>query len=213
MRVAEIFSSIHGECNGHLQGRVVSFIRLSGCNLRCYYCDTEETQSKEYGKEISILEICCEIDRLGNRHVCITGGEPLLSPSISELLHELWYKGYKISVETNGTISITPYFRYVDSFVVDFKSQSTGYSNRMRFENYIHLRKSDVIKFVVANEEDVSAAKSYMDRIERYGTNATYALSPVYDQLKEDELYELIRKYGINNAVLSLQIHKFAGFC
>jgi len=123
MFVAELFESFHGETNGHHQGRVVTFIRLSGCNLKCPYCDTKETWDQLYGENVSPAEILDMVKNFGHKHICITGGEPLMhKEEVLELLHVLWWEGYKISVETNGTIDITPFHRYVESFVVTYQA-------------------------------------------------------------------------------------------
>ena len=111
MFVADIFESFHGEVNGHHQGRLVTFIRLSGCNLRCPYCDTKETWDQLYGECLSPLQILDRVKKFGNSHICLTGGEPLIGDKsvLVDLLHILSENGFKISVETNGTISITPF--------------------------------------------------------------------------------------------------------
>lgn len=211
MKVAEIFPSIHGECNGHHQGRRVTFVRFSGCNLKCYYCDTPETQSFGYGEEMSRNGIIARVIKIGLPHVCLTGGEPLIAPGIELLLHDLWDRGFKISVETNGTVDISPYFRYVESFVVDFKTISTGYYDKMVDQNYQKLRKSDVVKFVVANTDDIEDAKACMDEYIVQGSKATFAFSPVHGKMDPKTLYDYLEAYGIDNAVLSLQIHKLIG--
>ncbi len=208
MHIAEIFSSIHGECNGHHQGRIVTFIRISGCNLKCYYCDTAETQDSSFGTDSTIGEIMDVIESYKNKYICITGGEPLLSPDIKQLLSALWHEGYKISVETNGTQDITPYFRYVDSFIIDYKTESTGYSPKMLKENYIHLRKKDVVKFVVANSDDITYALFIKERAELQGCKCVFAFSPVADKMTAEQLADSLIKRKVRNAVLSLQLHK-----
>lgn len=204
MNVAEIFESIHGECNGHHQGRLVTFIRLSGCNLKCSYCDTPETQDFGFGKEMLIIDIVKAVRDLGNEYICITGGEPLVRDYVDFLLHQLWEEGFHISLETNGTIDISPYFRYVESFIVDFKFE---YSNRMIRSNYEKLRSTDVIKFVV-KEQDFFTAIGVKMGIEEAGTNVIFAFSPVSDSLDAADLANLLITNQVRNAVLSLQIHK-----
>lgn len=208
MRVAEIFSSIHGECNGHHQGRIVTFVRLSGCNLKCYYCDTKETQDPEFGEEIAIEEVLRKIGSFKNKYICITGGEPLLSHQIEMLLYALWNEGFKISIETNGTIDITPYFRYVDSFVIDYKLKSTKYSELMVYQNYVHMRDTDIVKFVVANKSDLMQALSVKERLEFDNVKGIYAFSPVEGKYTAKDIYKEFEKRSVYNAVLSLQIHK-----
>lgn len=212
LQVAEIFSSIHGEVNGHHQGRMVTFIRLSGCNLSCFYCDTKHTQDINYGKLMSVSKIIENVNKEENTHVCITGGEPLLQ-DISILLEVLYTEGYKVSIETNGSIDITPYFEYDVSFVIDYKCLSSGHDIDMKFSNYTRLRKNDVIKFVIANENDIAVSKNFLEVLnEETQCNAIIAFSPLTNLITSRTLYNLIRKYKIKNAVLSVQIHKLIEF-
>ena len=90
MRIAEIFESIHGECNGHHQGRLVTFVRVAGCNLKCNWgngviCDTPDTQDASNGKEVTEDYVINRVRSIGNKYVCITGGEPLMNKSIEIL--------------------------------------------------------------------------------------------------------------------------------
>ena len=216
MRIVEIFESIHGECNGHHQGRLVTFVRVAGCNLKCNWgngviCDTPDTQDASNGKEVTEDYVINRVRSIGNKYVCITGGEPLMNKSIEILLSRLWAHGYNISVETNGSYDITPYFRYVDSFVIDYKGPSTGYQNKMILRNHLRLRPSDVIKFTIANEEDLYNAIRIKNKAEFSGTKCIFAFSPIEKLMSIQELLTLLKIRKVSDAVLSVQLHKIIG--
>ncbi|MCP4373529.1 MAG: 7-carboxy-7-deazaguanine synthase QueE, partial [Deltaproteobacteria bacterium] len=178
MYVAEIFESFHGEVNGHHQGRAVTFIRLSGCNLRCAYCDTQETWDRLYGTNLNPAQILDIVVYKGRKHVCITGGEPLArdKDELLALIHILSENGYRISVETNGTLDISPYAKFVDSFVIDYKVKG---SLPFLHSNLVNLRKTDIIKFVVGNVEEVQFSLGIKKMIEKdYPSKVLYAFSP-----------------------------------
>ena len=219
MFIAEIFESFHGEVNGHHQGRIVTFIRLSGCNLKCPYCDTKETWDPLYGENLSLFQILNKLKQLGHKHICLTGGEPLLYKiAVRDLLHLLWGMGYHISVETNGTIDITPFFRYVESFVIDYKMYIIPSHEQRVKSNYYNLRSSDVIKFVVKDKADAIQAFYIKRELELESISnlsdadgPIYAFSPIMPGLSAKELANLLIKEKVYNSVLSLQIHKIIG--
>lgn len=218
MFVADIFESFHGEVNGHHQGRVVTFIRLSGCNLRCSYCDTKETWDQLYGENLSPLLILNRVKELGHKHVCITGGEPLLDKTaVLDLMHILSEEGYRISVETNGTQSITPFVRFVDSFVIDWKIPvgSVKFENPFLESNLVNLRDTDIIKFVVRDEDDVILGIKIMEIIirDKYKSNALVAFSPIISEdFSPTDLADLLLYHKAKDCILSVQIHKIIDF-
>lgn len=214
MFIAEIFESFHGEVNGHHQGRIVTFIRISGCNLKCPYCDTKETWDHLYGENISPLIILNKVRDIGHKHICLTGGEPLLHKSeVLDLLNVLWSEGYKISVETNGTIDITPFFKYVESFVIDYKMNLVPDSVKRITSNYQRLRNTDVIKFVIKDKEEAIQAFYIKKTLEPIfdSSRVVFAFSPVMPGLPAKELAILLINHKVHNSVLSLQIHKIIG--
>ncbi len=218
MFVADIFESFHGEVNGHHQGRIVTFIRLSGCNLRCSYCDTKETWDKLYGENLSPLLILNRVKELGHKHVCITGGEPLLDKAaVLDLMHILSEEGYRISVETNGTISITPFVRFVDSFIIDWKIPPRPFKGKNLFleSNLVNLRNTDIIKFVVMDEDDVILGIKLTEIIirDKYKSNTLVAFSPIISEdFLPKHLANALLYHKAKNCILSVQIHKLIDF-
>lgn len=158
--VNSIYPAFMGECNKYGIGSPCTFIRLAGCNLRCYYktkghfCDTPEALNGDAGDVMEIDEILQAVNSYENKLICLTGGEPLLL-NVAPLLQELSFEGYNVVVETNGSRSIIPY-RHIRnvSFVVDIKVPSTGEHNKMHFSNYLYMDEDDFVKFVLDTEED-----------------------------------------------------------
>lgn len=211
MYVSEISEGFHGGVNGHHQGRVVTSIRLSGCNLACSYCDTAHTQDPKHGRDMNVPDIVAAATNFGHKHICLTGGEPLLHKTeVLDLLSYLWHLGYKISVETNGTIDITPFFRYVESFVIDYKMGMLHECTKRILSAYCNLREKDVIKFVVKDEEEAMQAFFIKEHLESNSTSgkAIFAFSPIEPNLSAKRLAELLLQNKVRNSVISLQIHK-----
>lgn len=219
LRVNTIYPAFMGEVNTHGIGVPCVFVRLAGCNLRCYLetkgtlCDTPEALEMKSGKDMSVSEIVDTVKRLGRKIVCLTGGEPLMQ-DVKELLTELSNNGYFVVVETNGSKSIAPY-RHIRnvSFVVDVKSASSGESERMLEENYALLDEKDFLKFVVDTKEDVTEFERWMfvhDYINCNVAVGTFWGSEVtYGEL----IKELIRFYNVAWQVpvhLNMQAHKMA---
>lgn len=160
LRVNTIYPAFMGEVNVHGIGAPCTFVRLAGCNLRCYnktkgiLCDTPEALSPNSGKHLLVPDIVKEVIKLGNKVVCLTGGEPLMQ-DVTELLTELSNIGFSVVVETNGSRIVLPY-RHIRNvtFVVDVKSGSSGESEKMLEENYALLDEGDFVKFVLDTEED-----------------------------------------------------------
>lgn len=158
MIVNEIFFSLQGE--GKDIGRPAVFIRLTGCNLRCRWCDT--TYAFYDGREMEIDAIMEDVKKYGIKRVCITGGEPLLQKDeLALLVDELLKGGYEISIETNGSLPID----WIDERVMismDWKTPSSGESKKMLEDNLTNLRKKDQLKFVIADDRDYGYAKKFL---------------------------------------------------
>lgn len=158
--VNNIYPAFMGECNKYGIGSPCTFIRLAGCNLRCYhktkgcFCDTPEALNADAGNAMQIDEILQAVNSYENKLICLTGGEPLML-DVAPLLQELSFEGYNVVVETNGSRSIMPY-RHIRnvSFVVDIKVPSTGENDKMHFSNCLYMDENDFVKFVLDTEED-----------------------------------------------------------
>ncbi len=161
MRIIEIFHSIQGE--GPWTGVRTSFVRTAGCNLRCTWCDTPYSFGP--GTERSLPSILSEVAGHGTRHVCLTGGEPLLQPEGPALVRSLSEQGYTVVVETGGSLNIRPYQTAATVHVsLDVKLPSSGMQDRMFEENWGYLRKEDVVKMVILDRADYEAAKLFLER-------------------------------------------------
>jgi 7-carboxy-7-deazaguanine synthase len=155
--VTEIFHSLQGETS--LSGVPFAFIRLTGCNLRCTYCDS--SYSFKGGRKMTIPEILAVIRPFGVRHVLLTGGEPLLQRQTPTLLQTLRDSGYEVSIETHGEVSIETIAGRA-RVVMDIKAPSSGMSRGGFERNLPHLRPSDEVKFVIASEEDYRFARDWV---------------------------------------------------
>ena len=159
--VKEIFHSLQGESS--LSGLRFAFIRLSGCNLRCSYCDSSYTFKG--GTRMSIRGILEAVRPYDVNHVLITGGEPLLQRPVPHLLKELKDAGYEVSIETHGEISIE-FVTEQARIIMDIKTPSSGMNRMNFFKNFKWLKPSDEIKFVIASEQDYDWAKELLNQHE-----------------------------------------------
>jgi 7-carboxy-7-deazaguanine synthase len=152
--VNEIFYSLQGE--GSDVGMPAIFIRLTGCNLRCSYCDT--TYAFFEGKEISVDDIIGTLKTWPCTRVCVTGGEPLLQENLPHLIDRLVNMGYAVGVETNGSVDVTTLTRRSVTVKMDVKLPSSGEEEAMLPENIDRLRPCDDLKFVIGNRRDYDRA-------------------------------------------------------
>ncbi len=173
MKINEMFLSIQGE--GIYIGVPMFFIRLTGCNLRCEWCDTKYAFYE--GEDMGIEEIMRRVRNAGVEWVCITGGEPLLQDDVYKLIDALLKEGHRVLLETNGSISIEN-LPTEENLVVslDIKTPSSRMENAMRFENLDYLGPKDFVKFVIADERDFEYAKGI---IERYKIEQDIVFQPV----------------------------------
>ena len=202
LQVNEFFYSIQGESN--CAGLPCAFVRLSGCNLRCRYCDT--TYAYHGGKTMQIDQIAKQLERYGCRRVSITGGEPLIQPETPALILELLKKGYLVSMETNGSQDI----RDIDSgctLVMDLKCPSSGMQDSNRLENIQYLKSSDQIKFVISDREDYLFAQDIVMKLASQLDGANILFSPTYGTMAPDRLAAWILSDGID-VRLQLQLHR-----
>jgi 7-carboxy-7-deazaguanine synthase len=154
LRVNEIFKSIQGESS--YAGIPSVFVRLTGCNLRCSYCDT--TYAYDEGTEMSVNEILSTIKGYDCKNVCITGGEPLLQSSVNKLINLLNKNRYKIFVETGGSINIDMLPKAVTR-IMDIKCPDSGMDKEMDWKNIERLKARDEVKFIISSKKDYDWAK------------------------------------------------------
>lgn len=203
MKVIEIFDSIDGE--GKFAGCLATFIRLSGCNLRCVYCDT--TYAFSGGTEMSIDEIMGKVQAIGNTHVTLTGGEPLIHKDIKQLIFRLCECGYIVNIETNGAVDISEYLDMPVIITLDYKTISSGVNEHMLLDNIKQLRKQDVLK-IVCCESDFS---DILGMLLSTPVSASVYLSPIYGKINPVELVgfaKKLRSFGIYDVKIQLQLHK-----
>lgn len=199
--VNEIFYSIQGESTQ--AGRPCAFIRLTGCNLRCTWCDT--VYAFYEGHSASVTHLLSEVERLGCRFVEITGGEPLLQKEVYTLMQELLRRDYEVAVETGGSVSIEQVPEGVKR-IVDIKCPGSGMADRNYWDNLNYLREGDELKFVLLDREDYLWAKN---EIESRGLAGRCPLlfSPVQGQLEPGKLARWMLK-DRSPAQLQIQLHR-----
>lgn len=199
--VTEIFYSIQGESS--YQGRPCVFVRLTGCDLRCSWCDT--TYAFSGGERMTLEQIVERVGRFRCSLVEVTGGEPLLQPQAPALITLLADSGYQVLVETGGHRDIS----VVDPravVVLDIKCPDSGMSDRNDWQNLERLRPHDEVKFVVASRHDYDWAKEVLQRHPAL-RNHTVLFSPVWSQLSPADLAAWILADRLD-ARLQLQLHK-----
>lgn len=204
MKINEIFFSIQGE--GKQMGLPTIFIRATGCNLRCSYCDTKYAFYE--GKEMMIEEIIGEVKKYPCTRICLTGGEPLLQDESVDLANELLDSGYEILVETNGSIDISNFLKKIKEenrkkllISLDIKCPSSGMHKKMFFENIHHLSPKDQLKFVIGEREDYDYAK---DIVEKYEPECEVIFQPYRNAHK---IAEWILKEGLRVRI-GIQLQK-----
>ena len=201
LRINEIFHSLQGEADA--VGYPTVFVRLTGCPLRCQYCDTEYAfHAGEWQDLGTIIE---EVRRFATRHVCVTGGEPLAQPNCLKLLTRLCDEGFEVSLETSGALDIGPVDTRV-SRVVDVKTPGSQEAERNRLENFGLLTEQDQLKFVICSRSDYDWSKGYL---QEHGLSARCRIlfSPSYGQLPAATLAEWILADRLP-VRFQLQLHK-----
>ncbi len=201
LRINEIFHSLQGEADS--VGFRTVFVRLTGCPLRCQYCDTEYAfHAGDWQDLDSILE---SVREFGTPHVCVTGGEPLAQPNCLVLLERLCDAGFKVSLETSGAMSIAE----VDPRVVrvlDVKTPGSGEAARNKIENFPQLTPRDQVKFVICSREDYDWSKSYLSE-HALSDRCQVLFSPSYTQVPPATLADWILADRLP-VRFQLQLHK-----
>ncbi|MBX3237608.1 MAG: 7-carboxy-7-deazaguanine synthase QueE [Nitrospiraceae bacterium] len=202
MRITEIFHSIQGESTH--AGRPCVFIRLTGCPLRCTWCDTE--YSFYGGREMSLDEILEEIRRTGCNLVEVTGGEPLSQPDAPLLLRRLCDEGYEVLLETSGAIDTSTVDERVH-VILDVKCPGSGMADRMHWPNLARLTARDEAKFVIRDRADYEWAREVMRR-ENLASRCTVLVSPVFGVTDARQLAEWVLADRLP-VRFQLQMHKY----
>ena len=200
LKVTEVFHSLQGEAS--YNGWPTVFIRLTGCPLRCQYCDTAYAFSG--GDWRTIDELLTETKRYGARHVCVTGGEPLAQPRCPELLTALCDGGFEVSLETSGAIDVSQVDPRVCR-VVDIKTPGSGEVDRNLNTIAETLTAHDVVKFVICDRADYDWSRNWL--AEHKDVPAEVFFSPSFSQLEARQLAEWILEDQLP-VRLQLQLHK-----
>lgn len=218
LRVHSIFESISGEGGGFSQGTWMTGVRLHGCNLQCSYCDTPQAKNNGWYEERAVTDLLHSIRKAGNKHILITGGEPLLQPQIIELAEELLERNYEVQVETNGTLTI-PCIPGVH-WVVDCKCPSSVMAGKRypddafiyQLRNLKRAGNGIYLKFVVADNMDVYFSISLIRKYINHGLDIPFIISPM-DAKGEGitGIVDIIKEKDsdlLNHIIFSVQLHK-----
>lgn len=202
LRISEIFLSLQGEAD--TAGVPTTFVRLTGCPLRCVYCDTAYAFS---GGEMMDLEaVVDQVAANGVEHVCVTGGEPLAQRAVLALLCALCDRGYRVSLETSGALDIRPVDPRVVR-VVDVKTPASGESHRNLASNLDALSSNDRLKFVIADRADYEWSRDFLSA-HNLGDRCPVFFSPSHEVLAPRELADWIVADRLP-VRLQLQLHKY----
>jgi len=201
LRITEIFHSLQGETSR--TGLPTVFVRLTGCPLRCGYCDT--AYAFHGGTTLTLEQILAEVARYATRYVTVTGGEPLAQKNCLPLLSALAERGYSVSLETSGALDISKVDPRV-SRIVDLKTPGSGEVNKNRWANLEYLNSRDEIKFVLCDERDYAWAKELLAE-RRLALVCPVLFSPAYGQLDGAMLAEWILRDRLP-VRMQLQLHK-----
>lgn len=208
MRVVEIFKSIEGE--GKRAGLPCTFVRFFGCNLRCNYCDTPygwDSKYEDEATEMSVDEIATAVFALGCPAVTLTGGEPLLQPreEFLDLITALSKKKYIINIESNGSLRLTCHSLPTVFYTLDYKTGSSGMTDKMNIKALQELTDKDVLKFVVGSLEDCVEAHRV---IEQYQPCAQIYFSPVFGKIQPADIVDYLLEHNLYHCHVQVQLHK-----
>jgi len=204
LRVTEIFRSIQGESTH--AGRPCTFVRLTGCPMRCVWCDSEYTFTG--GEHISIDEVMAQVQAFGCQLVEVTGGEPLAQKQAFALIARLCDEGFEVLIETGNYVS-TAELDPRAKVILDVKCPASGEEHRNEWSNLERLRADkDEVKFVVANEGDWLYAKGVIAKYELERRALAILISPVWGQIDLQQLAEWVSGSGLK-VRLQLQLHKY----
>lgn len=201
LRIHEIFHSLQGESSR--TGLPTVFVRLTGCPMRCVYCDTAYAFSG--GGNMTLDQIMEKVGEYGARYVTVTGGEPLVQKKCLELLSRLCDAGYEVSLETGGAIDISGVDPRV-AVILDIKTPGSGELEKYRWENLDHLKPLDEVKFVLCDRADYDWARQFLAG-HRIADQCSVLFSPVYGRLNPADLAEWILQDKLP-VRMQVQLHK-----
>lgn len=214
--MVEVFETVEGE--GLKAGYPTIFVRVFHCNLRCKWCDTPYSYAPskpEYNTTIE--QLIEEVKQFASKHICLTGGEPLIHREKSAaIIHHLSLleRIEDIHIETNGAIDLQPFVKLRESlpswqskvrFIMDFKLPSSGEMERMLTSNFEKLADQDEIKFVIGSDHDFEVA---VETINKFYHRGHILMSPVWETISPRDLVEKVLGHGLANVKISLQLHK-----
>ncbi len=202
LRINEIFHSLQGESS--TVGLPTTFVRLTGCPLRCGYCDT--AYAFHQGNQMALEDILQQVQQAGAKRVCVTGGEPLAQPACLVLLSALCDAGLKVSLETSGAMDISA----VDSrvkIVMDLKTPGSNECDRNLESNIRHLRGKDEVKFVICDRRDYEWAKAKVDQYDLMNRVGEVLFSPSFGQVEYEQLASWILHDRLQ-VRMQVQLHK-----
>ena len=202
LRVNEIFRSLQGE--GTRAGLACTFVRLTGCNLNCTWCDTP--YARDEGRTMPLAEVLARVASLSCRRVEVTGGEPLIQPATPQLLRRLCEDGCETLLETNGSMDLAPVDPRVVK-IVDFKCPASGEHESNRWANVARLGAGDEVKFVVADRGDFEFASRDVAERDLTARCAAVFFCPATGRLEARDLAEWILADG-PDVRLGLQLHR-----
>ena len=211
--IVEIFNSIEGE--GKRAGRLCTFIRTAGCNLRCSFCDTPYSYNESEAVQMDIDEIIQQVGLYDCDLITLTGGEPLLHDEVREqLIPALLQRGYQVNIETNGSISLAGLREMIlpedissESlfFTMDWKCVSSHMNSKMLHENLAVLKSFDVLKFVVGSNVDLL---EMYDILQSHKIKAQPYVSPVFGKIEMEQIVDFMKTKSLKDVKLQCQLHK-----
>ena len=202
LKLTEIFYSLQGEAD--TAGIPTAFVRLTGCPLRCQYCDTE--YAFHGGDWWELPAILARVAELGARHVCVTGGEPLAQKDCKELLQQLCTDGYRVSLETSGAMPLSGIDERV-VLVVDVKTPGSGEEARNRYDELARLTAKDLIKFVICSRADYDWSVAKLRDLE-LDSRCSVLFSPSHEELPARQLADWVLQDRLP-VRFQIQLHKY----
>lgn len=201
-KVVEKFVSIDGE--GIRTGLPVIFLRFAGCNLNCSYCDSLYANENPEYETLTKEQIVAYCESTGFKRITVTGGEPLITKHIIELITVLEDLKYDINIETNGSMDISK-CNEKSLITMDYKCPSSGMEDKMLPDNFKYLQRNDVLKFVVGTQEDLERMKEIL---ELYKPKCNIFVSPVFGQIELVRIVNFIIENKLKDVRMQLQLHK-----